>query len=127
MSLLARLRDFDNGNKHHTFQLCMASVGQAKLKIIAAWQDASDVPRVGLHTGEIKGDTEVIRVILNRPHPEMKCEMPLLSILVAVKHPISNAAGADRDDYAAFADALIGEARFVIETVSSAVSPISVL
>jgi hypothetical protein len=116
---LTLLRDFDNRNKHRLLQLSTAAVASANMEITFSG-DEPDEPTFFLHRGEIKNRTEVIVATFSRPHSHVKYDFRI-SIIIAMIYEKANAAGADRDGYAALMDVLVNEVIDVIGAVASTV------
>jgi hypothetical protein len=116
---LAIIRDIDNGNKHKLLFTVMHSVARIHVAVTGLRKQYEDGVAQSLHRGEIKDGVEAVVLTFDVPHPYMKCECDEFMSIIAIKHPVANRLGQDRDDYAALIDALIAQVR---ETISSLIS-----
>jgi hypothetical protein len=112
---LAIIRDIDNWNKHKLLFTLMSSVGRVNVKATGLRKDYQDASLSEVCKGEINDGVEVVVTTFDVPHPQMKYECTAFMGIIAMRHPVANRLGQDRDDYAALIDALIVQAR---QTVS---------
>ncbi len=115
---LAILRDIDNANKHKLLFTVMPSISVVNLKVTGLRKDyqnggASEY----IERAELKDGSEAMAITFDVPHPDMKCECTQCVAIIAIKHPVANRLGQDRDDYAAFIDTLIAEVSRTIDNL----------
>jgi len=112
---LSIIRDIDNSNRHKLLFTAMASVGKTDIKITGLRKDYQDLSFQEIHKGEIKDGVEAAWTVFYVPHPDMKCECTQLMPKIAIRHPVADLLGRDRDDYAALIDILIAYVRRTTE------------
>jgi len=116
---LAIIRDIENPNKHKLLFPLMHSIGRIHVVVNGLRRKYEDGVTQTLYRGELKDGVEAVVLTFDVPHPYMKCECDEFMSIIAVKHPVANRLGQDRDDYAALIDALIVEVR---ETIANLVA-----
>jgi hypothetical protein len=114
MPPLSIIRDIDNGNKHKLLFSVMPSVGKVSVKVSNLRQAHRGGVHEELYRGELKDDVEAVVTTFHTPEPYVEYECTQFMSIIAIKHPIANRLGQDRDDYAALIDALIVEIRNTI-------------
>ncbi len=112
---LAVIRDIDNANKHRLLFTVMASLAKIDVKATGLRKDYQDLSISELHRGELYDGVEAVVTTFDVPHPDMHYECTFFNSIIAIKHPIANSLGQDRDDYAAFIDTVIDEVRKTID------------
>jgi hypothetical protein len=117
---LSILRDLDNANKHKILYLAMPGLTEVRYKVIANRAPDEGNPKYGAYMGEIKDGTEILRIRFDRPHPETKIDFDI-GLTITIVHKIPNAAGINRDDYAALGDVLIAAVVDVVGAVAATV------
>ena len=117
---LAIIRDIDNANKHRLLFTVMHSVAMINVR-------ASGLRKAhqGGHTdepfrGEIKDGVEAAVTTFDFPEPYVKYECTQFTSIIAIKHPVADRLGRDRDDYAALIDTLVAEVRMTITNLVAA-------
>ncbi len=119
---LAILGDFDNTNKHKLLKLAKPAVAQTHVKVRATFLPGEKKPQHFIYRGELKGDTEVFRIVfLERPHADAQITYDL-GFIIAIIHELTSSTGTDRDDYSSLADILIAEVLTVIGAVCACVA-----
>jgi hypothetical protein len=117
---LAIIRDIDNANKHKLLFTAMASVAKIEVKATGLRKDYQDLSISEVYRGELKDGVEAVVTTFDVPHPYLKYECPLFISIIAIRHPIANRLGQDRDDYAALIDRLVVEVRKTIDALVQA-------
>jgi hypothetical protein len=110
---LAFIRDIDNGNKHKLLFTVMPSLARINIKVSNVRQ-AHTSHREEMYRGELKDGVEAVVTTFDVPEPYMKYECTECVAIIAIKHPVANRLGQDRDDYAALIDNLMVEVKRVI-------------
>lgn len=118
---LAIIRDIDNANKHKLLFTVMPSIARIQIAVsgLRGNRQYSDEQ---LYRGELKEGVEALVTTFFQPQPYVEYKCTEFSSILAVKHPIANRLGQDRDDYASLVDVLIEEVRSTIATLVRAVS-----
>ncbi len=117
---LSILRNIDNANKHKLLQLAFPSMSQGKILVVTG-DDVADPPEHRYYTGEIHDTTEVVVTTFRHPHPNMKYEIESFSTIIALRHPVADPQGRDRDDYSGLLALITRIVRITVDTVLSAV------
>jgi hypothetical protein len=94
----------------------MSAVSSGRMSLIYNRQDRQDyddIPIIELHTGKIEDGTPIATARFLVSHPEMKHYFGA-DLIIALFYGQRTALGADRDEYAALADILINEVKWVI-------------
>jgi hypothetical protein len=114
---LAIIRDIDNSNKHKLLFTAMASIGKIDVKVTGLRKQYQDLSFNEIYKGEIKDGIDVAWGTFDVSHPNMKCECTQIMAVIAIRHPVADRLGRDRDDYAALIDILIDHVRSVISVL----------
>jgi hypothetical protein len=104
---LAIIRDIDNGNKHRLLFSLVHLVARLDVRVSNLRHPNQNFTHGELYRGEIKNDIEVMATEFQIPEPYMKYECLQFMSIIAVRHPVANRLGQDRDDYATLVDSLI--------------------
>lgn len=115
------IRDIDNANKHKLLFTVMASAARLEVKATNLRNNNQDGIVSELYLGEIKDGVEAVVTIFDTPHPYMKYECPTFTTIIAIRHPIADRIGRDRDDYAWLIDTLLAETRSTIDRLVAAI------
>ncbi len=119
---LAIIRDIDNGNKHRLLFSLMHSAGRLYIAVSNCRQPESNAHKSNIYRGELEDDIEVMAISFDIPEPYLTYECKEFMSIIAVRHPVANRLGADRDDYAVLTDNLIIWVRKTIDVlVASAI------
>jgi hypothetical protein len=114
---LAIIRDIDNANKHKLLFTAMASIAELDIKVTGLRKKYEDLSFNEIYRGEVKDDIEAAWTTFDVPHPYMKYECVEIMFIIAIRHPVADRLGRDRDDYATLIDILIAEVRRTIDVL----------
>ena len=92
----------------------MASIAKIDIRVTGLRKNYEDLSFNDFYRSEIKDDVEVAWSDFDVPHPYMKYECIGIMFIIAIRHPVANRLGRDRDDYATLIDILIAEVRKTI-------------
>lgn len=119
---LAIIRDIDNGNKHKLLLTVMPSLAKVDVKVSGLRHPHQPGVHEIMYRGELKDGVEAVVTTFDVPEPYMKYECTMCMSIIAIKHPVANRLGQDRDDYAALIDTLIVEVREVIAALAASMA-----
>ena len=119
---LAIIRDIDNGNKHRLLFTVMPSVARIKIAVSKLRNPDDQGHTDNLYRDDLKDGAEAVVTTFSAPEPYVEYECTEFSMIIAIKHPVANRLGQDRDDYAALIDALIVQVKTTIADLIGAVA-----
>jgi len=115
--ILAMLRDFENVNKHKLLQVVFSAVSAGNIGFTGPPFCVDDC-RVVIEKGEIKDGTEIVAVIFDRPHPNMKFDRMECTVVLALTHKLGIGGISNRDDCTALVNLIRDEINSVVNAVS---------
>jgi hypothetical protein len=117
---LAIIRDIDNANKHRLLFTVMHSIAMINVRVSGLRKAHQGGHTDEPYRGEIKNGVEAAVTTFDVPEPYVKYECTQFASIIAIKHPVVDRLGRDRDDYAALIDILVAEVRRTIDDLVTA-------